>query len=163
MKTLLLIRHAKSSWDDIMQKDFDRTLNKRGLRDAPEMAERLLKKKIQLDAFVSSPAVRALTTCFFFAKAYGKKEADVIQISALYLATVPVFYQVIAGLNDGINNVALFSHNDGITAFANTLTDTHIDNMPTCSVYAIKVETNSWSHFEKAKKQFWFFDYPKNL
>ncbi len=60
-------------------------------------------------------------------------------------------------------SVALFSHNPGITAFVNDLTNTHIDDMPTCAVFAVHIKTNSWKDFKNAEKNFWFFDYPKNL
>ena len=73
MKSLLIIRHAKSDWDNSSLNDFDRPLNKRGKRDAPEMAKRLLGKKISIDAFVSSPALRAFTTCKIIAQEYGIK------------------------------------------------------------------------------------------
>ena len=162
MKTLLLIRHAKSSWDNVLQKDFDRTLNERGVKDAPEMAKRLLKKHVTIDAFITSPAVRAFTTCKFFAKAYGRAETDIIQVPKLYLAPVPVFYEVVANIDNAINDAAIFSHNDGITSFVNGLTNTHVDDMPTCSIYAVKIAINSWRDFKKADKEFWFFDYPKN-
>ena len=59
--------------------------------------------------------------------------------------------------------VALFSHNPGITEFVNTLTaETKVDNMPTCSVFAVKADINSWQEFVDAKKELWFFDFPKN-
>jgi len=79
MKQLLLIRHAKSSWDDAAINDIDRPLNDRGKKDAPKMAERLLDKKVKIDGFYSSPAKRALTTCKLFVKAYDKKEKNIIE------------------------------------------------------------------------------------
>ena len=69
MKNIILIRHAKSSWDSPLFKDFDRPLNERGLHDAPIMAKRLLEHKISLDAILSSTALRAKTTANHFAKA----------------------------------------------------------------------------------------------
>jgi len=78
MKILLLIRHAKSSWDDISVTDFDRPLNERGKKDAPMMARRLSDKKIKIDAFVASPAKRAKKTAVFFAKEFGVDENDIV-------------------------------------------------------------------------------------
>ncbi|CAN5670275.1 histidine phosphatase family protein [soil metagenome] len=161
MKALLLIRHAKSSWDTPSQKDFDRPLNDRGHHDAPAMAERLLNKQIKIDAFISSTAKRALSTAKYFAKAYEKTDHDIIKIAALYEAPYDVFYDVIDKLDDTFNSIAIFAHNPGITAFANYLTKTRIDNMPTCGIFAIQANINSWSAFENASKTFWFVDYPK--
>ena len=154
MKHLLLIRHAKSSWDDFSQKDFDRPLNHRGDRDAPAMAKHLLGKKIKIDAFVSSPAKRAYTTCKYFAEVYGKKEKTIIKVPQLYEPSVKAFYEVIKKLDDEFENVAFFSHNPGVTAFANELTDTGIDNMPTCGVFAVKIDAKDWKDFERRKKNY---------
>jgi phosphohistidine phosphatase len=161
MKTLLLIRHAKSSWANDSQKDFDRPLNERGHHDAPAMAKRLLEKKINIDALISSPAKRALTTCQYFAKVFDKKNKDIIQIPKLYEANVETFFQVVSEVNNEFNSIAIFSHNPGITAFANSLTEVRIDDMPTCAIFAITAETENWQAFHDAKKIFLFFDYPK--
>ncbi len=162
MKKLLLVRHAKSSWDDISQKDFERPLNDRGHRDAPRMAKRLLKGDVEIDALVSSPAVRALTTAAYFAEVYGLKKKKLIEESSLYLAEPEVFFNIISKLDDDHKTVAIFSHNPGITAFANQLTSTRIDDMPTCAIFAVKADIKSWKDFKEANKEFWFFDYPKN-
>ena len=159
MKSLLIIRHAKSAWDNPLQKDFDRPLNDRGHRDAPMMANRLKEKAIKIDAFVSSTANRALTTATYFAKTYGK---DIIEKPELYHASVSNFFRVIGSLDDQYNTIALFSHNPGITELVNLLTTIKIDDMPTCAVFAVKVSADSWAAFEQATKDFWFFDYPKN-
>ena len=161
-KQLLLIRHAKSSWADFSVKDFDRPLNDRGKRDAPVMAQRLLDKKIEIDAFVASPAKRAKKTSEYFATAYGREKSDIIFIDELYLAMPSVFESVIAELDDRYNTVAVFSHNNGITDYANTLTSTRVDEMPTCAIFAVKATVDSWKDFKGAEKGFWFFDYPKS-
>lgn len=161
MKQLLLIRHAKSSWDDPAQKDIDRPLNDRGKKDAPEMAKRLLGKKVKIDAFLSSPAKRALATCKYFVKEYDKKEKNIIEVPQLYEPEVENFYKVISEADNDYDTIAIFSHNPGITAFVNELTDVHIDDMPTCSIFAINVDIKKWKEFEEGEKQFWFFDYPK--
>jgi phosphohistidine phosphatase len=162
LKTLLLVRHAKSDWSTPSLSDFDRPLNERGKKDAPVMANRLLDKKISIDAFVSSPAKRAKKTVTVFAKEYKYDKDDIIFREELYGAGEDVFYEVIAGLKDKHDSVALFSHNPGITDFANQLTETRIDNIPTCGIFAIKIETESWKDFREAKKEFWFFASPKD-
>jgi phosphohistidine phosphatase len=161
MKILLLIRHAKSSWDDPAQKDFDRPLNARGLKDAPMMARRLLDKKVKIDAFISSPAKRAKKTCELFMKEYKANEDKIILQSKLYMAEPDLFFQTIKKIDPAVEHAVIFSHNNGITEFVNRLTKVRIDNMPTCSVFAIKIHSNHWTDFEKAEKEFWFFDYPK--
>ena len=162
MKTILLIRHAKSSWDDVALSDFERPLNDRGKRDAPMMARRLTDKKIKIDSFVSSPAKRAKKTAFFFAKEFGVDENDIVYKTELYAAPKDVFYEVIEKLDNSSDHVAVFSHNPGITEFANSLTSVHADDMPTCSIFAVKSDAKKWNDFAASKKEFLFFDYPKS-
>jgi phosphohistidine phosphatase len=160
-KQLLLIRHAKSSWTDPSLADFDRPLNDRGKKDAPEMAKRLAEKKIKINAFVSSPAKRARQTCRHFAREFDFKKKDIILEPRLYEASEEKFFEAIEDLKNKWNTVAIVSHNPGLTSFANALTKTKIDDMPTCSVFALKIDTKKWADFRAANKEFWFFEYPK--
>jgi phosphohistidine phosphatase len=160
-KQLLLIRHAKSSWADFSVKDVDRPLNDRGKKDAPAMAKRLLDKGVHIDAFISSPAKRARRTAELFVKEYNGRKENIIFFQSLYLASPPAFFDVITKTNDKLSTIAVFSHNEGITDFANSLTDSRIDDMPTCSIFAVKANIKHWSDFKEAEKQFWFFDFPK--
>lgn len=162
MKSLLLVRHAKSSWDDFSIADFDRPLNDRGKRDAPMMAKRLLDKNIQIDAFIASPAKRAKKTAQLFAKEYKREKEEIIFIDKLYLANPGTFFDVIGSTDDHFDTIAVFSHNEGITEFANELTNTRIDDIPTCGIFAVKVKAKSWKDFQEAEKEFWFFDSPKS-
>jgi phosphohistidine phosphatase len=162
LKTLFLVRHAKSSWDNILLSDFERPLNERGKEDAPKMAKRLRKKDVKIDAFISSPAKRAKKTAEYFAKEFDGDKDEIIFISVLYDAGVNDFAETVKTIDDKYENVAVFSHNPGITAFASELTDVPtIDNMPTSSVFAVKADIDKWKDFAKAKKEFLFFDYPK--
>lgn len=161
MKSIIIVRHAKSGWENPLQQDFDRPLNERGEKDAPAMAKRLVEQSIPIDAFISSPAKRALTTARHFATAYGIEKEKVLQVPELYHAPMHVFYDVIAAIDNRYNSIAVFSHNGGITDFVNTLTKTKIDNMPTCAVFAVKADIDNWNEFFGAEKSFWFFDYPK--
>ncbi len=161
MKCVILVRHAKSSWDDIFQKDFDRPLNERGHKDAPKMAKRLFKKKIAIDAFITSPAERAFSTCRYFAEQYEAKEEKIIKIPQLYEPSVEVFYEVIGNSANDYNTIAIFSHNPGITAFVNELTEVRIEDMPTCALYGIKADIEHWKDFRNSNKTFWFFNYPR--
>jgi phosphohistidine phosphatase len=160
-KQLILIRHAKSDWSSPSPGDFDRPLNERGKKDAPEMAQRLLDKKIKIDAFISSPAKRAKKTASIFAKAYNRGKDEIIFIEELYLASGEIFYDILSRTDNRFDSIAIFSHNPGITDFANSLTDTRIDNIPTCGIFAVRSAIKNWSDFRKAEKKFWFADYPK--
>ncbi len=163
VRTLLLIRHAKSSWEVGLQTDFERPLNDRGKRDAPAMAERLKKRGIRIDAFVASPAKRARQTAELFAGVYEFDTAEIEFLSKLYHAGTDVFFEVAAALNDDHHTVAVFSHNPGISDFVNLLTrEVRLDNMPTCSIFAVELHDSSWKNFRKGNKKFLFFDYPKN-
>ena len=162
MKSLLLIRHAKSSWDMDVD-DFDRLLNHRGEKDAPAMAERLILKNIEIDTLISSPAKRAFATAGYFAKAYNIADEKIIQIPSLYEPTAGAFLNALQNLNDANKTVAIFSHNPGITHFVNSLTNAQIDDMPTCAIFAIHLDIKHWQEFTGGKKEFWFFDYPKAL
>lgn len=162
MKTLLLIRHAKSSWDDPSLSDFDRTLTERGKSDAKMMAKRIKEQSIDIDSFVASPAKRAKKTAKIFMKKFKKDVEDMLLIPDLYEASVGNFYATIENLEDTKNVVAVFAHNPGITEFVNSLQCSPVYNMPTCAVFALKIITNQWKDFREAEKQFLFFDYPKN-
>ncbi len=162
MKTLFLIRHAKSSWDNITLPDIERALNERGKYDAPLMAKRLKDKKIEIDAFVSSPAKRARKTAEIFMDVFDAKEKKLVLVPSLYEATTEKYYNAIENLKDKYHAVALFAHNPGITDFINSLECSPVYDMPTCAVYALKIQTKSWENFKTASKEFLFFDYPKN-
>lgn len=162
MKYLLVIRHAKSSWNNDLLADFDRPLNERGNHDAPIMAKRLLEKDVVLGAVISSTAIRAFSTAVYFAKTYGINKVDIIRLDKLYQAPPRVFYEVIEAVDDSFDCIAIVSHNPGITEFVNELTETKIDDMPTCGIFAVEVPIKSWKDFAKGEKDFWFFDSPKN-
>ena len=161
MKKLFIIRHAKSD-QSFFGNDFERPLNERGKADAPVMAKRLHEKIAKPDALVASPAARAKRTAELFAETLDIPLKEIVFISALYHAPSEVFYEVVAGLPDEQETVAVFSHNPGITHFVNSLnTGIQIDNMPTAAIFAVSADITSWSGFGKAKKGFLFFDYPK--
>lgn len=161
MKRLLIIRHAKSGWDDPSLSDFDRTLTERGKSDAIVMANRVIKNSIKIDCFVSSPAKRAKKTAKIFMKEFKKNENDLLLIPSLYEASVKDFYDAIENFDDKNDTIALFSHNPGITEFVNSLECSPIYNMPTCAVFALKIKTKHWKEFRESQKEFLFFDYPK--
>ncbi len=156
----MIIRHAKSSWDKAILHDKDRPLNERGKHDAPEMARRLLKARIPIDLFISSPAKRARKTAELFIREYGGKEEEILLIPELYHPEPFTFNEVIGKLDNTCKSVAIFSHNPGITAFINTLGILQLDNMPTCGVLVLRCHTHDWNGFSQAKKELLLFDYP---
>jgi phosphohistidine phosphatase len=163
VKTLLIVRHAKSSWE-LGVADFDRPLNDRGKKNAPEMAKRLADKKITIDAFVSSPAKRARQTAELFCTAYNRNPGEIIFEETLYHAPATQFFKVIENLDNKISSAAIFSHNTGLTDFVNRLIDRiNIDNVPTCGVFAVTIPIDNWKDFGDTKKEFLFFDYPKSV
>ncbi|MBK5280437.1 MAG: histidine phosphatase family protein [Bacteroidia bacterium] len=164
MKTLYLIRHAKSSWDDLDLKDFDRPLNERGKKDAPRMAKRLKEKKVFPDLMLSSPAERALTTCKEIAKVLGYLEENIKSDSRLYHADEDQLLKIvqeIKDLNDAEEVVMIFGHNPGLTVFANLLLNEHIPNIPTCGVVAADMKISSWNDTKFRSGKLLFFDFPK--
>jgi phosphohistidine phosphatase len=166
MKKLYLVRHAKSSWDDLDLPDFDRPLNKRGKKDAPRMAKRLKEKRVTPDFMISSPAKRALDTCKEFAKILDFDKSKITEVRTLYHANEDQLLNVLRKLKDLPRDseevVLLFGHNPGLTEFANALLNTYIDNIPTCGIVAAKLNITKWNETEFGCGQLEFFDFPKN-
>jgi phosphohistidine phosphatase len=158
----LIIRHAKSSWAEIGQRDFDRPLNERGLRDAPEMARRLIQRNITIDLFVSSAANRALTTTRLMMQEMKMEEDQLVIKSELYHAPPSIILSSIQQCDDKYNTIAVVCHNPGITMFANMIQGLSIDNVPTCGVLVLQSVVNEWADVSIQNLGFDFFDYPKS-
>ena len=160
MKTLLLIRHAKSSWDDTALSDKDRPLNDRGKRDAPKMGKRLARRDVKPDLILSSPAMRALTTAEIIAKKLDYKRKDIVVDDRLYAGEADDLLNVIHKLGDKRERVILVGHNPELTELAHRLSS-EITHMPTCAVAAFTFDAKSWSNIGKAKPVKVALDYPK--
>ena len=139
MKELILVRHAKSSWEDPALSDHERPLNKRGKRNAPEMGERLARSGYDPDLIVSSSAVRALDTARSVAGKLGYPREHIAVKERLFHAGVSELLQVIRGVDDSVDSLMLFGHNPGLTDLANHLGPKEILNMPTCAVLHLQV------------------------
>lgn len=161
MKDLILIRHAKSSWADAGQTDFDRPLNDRGKRDAPLMAIRLLEKGIRVQQVFSSAAKRALKTSRLMMETWNLDAQNITVFPELYLAPPEEIGAVISRSSDGYSSLALVAHNPGITEFINTLTENRLDDLPTCGMVGVRIHTDTWADWANAKKEWLFIDYPK--
>lgn len=160
MKTIYLVRHAKSSWGDLTVSDFDRPLSDRGQRNAPVMAQRLAQRGAQVDRFISSTAKRALQTALHFMHVFERNPEEIVLRDDMYHAMPDIYYNVIAGLDDRLQSVALFGHNPGITLLVNELTEVRIDDMPTCGIFAFELASTHWKNIHTAAKSFLFFEAP---
>ena len=161
MKTLYVIRHAKSSWEDISLADINRPLNERGEHDAPYMGKRLKERRVVPDLLISSPAKRALATGEKIGAILNYSKEKIKTYRDLYHAEDENILRIIKNINDKHDTVLIFGHNPGLTDFVNRLTDTNIDNIPTCGIVACNIKVNSWEDIGWGKGKVDFFDYPK--
>lgn len=162
MKTIYLIRHAKSDWENANLLDIERPLNERGYRDAHFMGQKLKERKINPDFFVSSPAIRAYTTALIFSKIL-EYPANQIQLQPdLYETSEKRYLQVVSSIPNQTNNLLLFAHNPSISQFAGILTGTIFDDIPTCGIAAIDLDINDWKDIKPKCGKLQFLDFPKN-
>ncbi|MBD3307013.1 histidine phosphatase family protein [candidate division KSB3 bacterium] len=161
MKRLYLIRHAKSSWKDQSLADFDRPLNKRGKRDAPFMGQRLASYQVTPDLLMSSPAKRALTTAKTIAEEIGYPPTAIVTEPSIYGAGAASLLTVIQAIKDAAHEVMLVGHNPGLTTLAESLTNTMVDNIPTCGIFCVDLPVESWTEVTEGIGTVVFFDYPK--
>ena len=145
MKTLLLVRHAKSDWSDGSLADFDRPLNGRGERDAPQMAAYLLGRGLVPELIVASPARRAYTTARVFAERFDIPENDISLRDDLYEAPTRTVLAAVRELPDHVERAAIFGHNPSLTYVVQQFSDHYVDNVPTCGVAVIKGDVATWA------------------
>jgi len=163
MKRLTLVRHGKSDWSLPGQNDWDRPLNRRGQRDAPEMARRLRSRRLRPELVLASPAVRALTTASVMARELKVPAACIVQDERLYLASPADLLAVVRELGGETKHLMVFGHNPGMTEFANRLSGgDQIDNLPTCGVFTALFDLRDWGSLDWGSGQDAEFDYPKN-
>jgi phosphohistidine phosphatase len=160
MKTLFLIRHAKSSWDDTALPDQDRPLDARGKRDAPTIGKRLAKRDVKPDLIVSSPARRALTTAQIIARELDYKLKDIVVDDRRYASAIDDLFNVIHKLGDKQERAMLFGHNPESTELAHRLSS-QITHMPACAVAEFTFNAKFWSNIGKATLAKVALDYPK--
>lgn len=158
MKKLILVRHAKSDWPEETD-DFNRPLADKGLEEAMRMSRFIKDNHVAIDYFVSSPAVRALNTCKIFNQTY---HLNMTTSDKLYNPLESNFESVIYNLDDCHASVAFFSHNNGISNFANSMSE-DIFHFPTCGVAGFEIDCNSWSEFDGARKKLLFFYEPGKI
>lgn len=161
MKSLTIVRHAKSSWKHQGLSDRERPLNKRGERDAPDMAQRVAESGIRPSQIISSPAVRAWTTAKIFARELGYPAEFLQREDGLYLASLDNLLDVVATQDAGFNHLMLFGHNPGLTDFVNYLVPGLTSNLPTSGVVAVNLECEDWLLYDRPPTELILHDYPK--
>jgi phosphohistidine phosphatase len=161
MKTIFFVRHAKSSWDDLMLPDHDRPLNNRGKSDAIAIGEYLLKKDIKIDIVIYSSARRAKST--------AKRIDDVLKSDnfivepRLYHASAREMFGVIANIHSEVDSAMIVAHNPGMTDMINMFSDVDIINVPTAGVFKVDFDINDWVEADTYNGKLNFFIYPKML
>ncbi|MBC8044812.1 MAG: histidine phosphatase family protein [Rhizobacter sp.] len=161
MKTLYLVRHAKSSWKDELMDDFERPLNARGRRDAPVIASVLRRWNISPDLILASPANRAITTARIFAKVLGYAEDRIVTLMTIYDASPLKLIEIVQQIETPVEQGMLFGHNTALTETANLLTNASIENIPTCGVVAVDFDLSSWKDVRKGSGTVKFAEFPK--
>ncbi|GHC63569.1 SixA phosphatase family protein [Ulvibacter litoralis] len=150
MKTLYMVRHAKSSWEyDVI--DHQRPLKDKGKNDAMAVSEEVKTSIIPPQKMISSDAVRALTTAHYFKDALEISDADFSTNHDLYDFSGQNVMRIIKGLDNSLDRVMLFGHNHAFTSIANMLGSIPIENVPTCGFFMIEFDTDTWSEIKTGK------------
>lgn len=160
MKHLYLVRHAKSSWKNPSLDDIQRPLNKRGLRNAPEMAIRLEQRAAAVDLIISSPAKRAITTATYLALSIDYEIENIQQQRQLYFGGSSSMLQIINSTSALVHSLMLVGHNPDMTSLLNKLCGYQTDNMPTCAIAKISFP-KGWSEIDFNDGIIEHYDFPK--
>lgn len=161
MKQLTLVRHAKSSWEFPELSDFDRPLNKRGKRDLPEMADRLVARGIAPELILSSGARRALTTAEQIARAQDYPIDNILEVPELYHARVETLINLLQGQSDHYRHLMIVGHNPTLEMAGYFLTHEPIAKFPTSGVMHIALSITSWEEVAESCGTLELLDYPK--
>ena len=161
MLQLTLIRHAKSSWDEMILSDYKRPLNQRGRDNAPLMGKILKEQGIQFDLMVSSPAVRAAATTELLAAELDYPIKKIVFDKTLYGAETDTLLEVVQALPNDKTRIALVAHNPGLTEFCNYLCNAGISNLPTCSVASIRFDIDDWSAVFRDNGTLELYEFPR--
>lgn len=155
------MRHAKSSWKDVNLADIDRPLNKRGERDAPFMGKLLYQNGFFPQEIISSPAERALSTAKLFCNEIKFPYKKVKINNSLYAASLNEILAVIKNLSENIESVLLIAHNPGLTDLVNYLSESRVENVPTCGIVELSSKKKSWQEIDAGSCKLGFLEYPK--
>ena len=160
MKTLILVRHGKSSWEYSVG-DKDRPLLQRGMNDAYLVSDHLNEQELSVNAVFSSPANRALHTSMIFIRQLYFPLSKFRVVNELYDFSGEHVHQFIKELDNQLDTVMIFGHNHAFTFIANSLGNSYIENVPTSGLVHIEFDTDSWSSIEKGVTKQTIF--PKQL
>ena len=160
MKNLILIRHAKSSWEAPLN-DFDRPLMKNGIQDAHLVSSNIFKYIPKTYLIWSSPSSRAVETALIFAQNISYPVESIVYKKELYTFDENQLEKVIKSCSNLFESVILFGHNEAITNFVNKFGDVFIDNVPTSGFVSLQFQADSWDTIHKGKTQKVIF--PKDL
>jgi phosphohistidine phosphatase len=161
MKTLLLLRHAKSSWKDHEVRDFDRPLNQRGLKAAPSMGKLIKKRKLQPDLVLSSPAERARQTTQLVIEAAGLK-TELRYDERIYEATAVRLFDIVTQVDDESNLVMIVGHNPGLEELLEALTG-EARSLPTAALACIELDVEKWNKARAGTGRLEWLAKPKKL
>ncbi len=161
MRTLYIIRHAKSSWSDPGLTDFERPLNERGKRDVKVMAKRLGKRISTIDLLLSSTAVRAKKTTKKIIDKSDIEFGEIKYIDQLYHAPEHQIIKIIESVAESVQSLAIVGHNPGLTNICNDIGNVQIDNLPTTGILAFEFAIEKWENILSEDGKLLFFDYPK--
>jgi phosphohistidine phosphatase len=163
MKRITLIRHAKSDWNHLALKDFDRPLNKRGLVSAEFMSKIILKEDLVPDFILCSPAKRTKSTCQLLKQGIGIEIATRFE-SEIYEPNYMTLIRILSKIDNQVNHAWLIGHNPGISNLANYLTGDHsVSYMVTCHIITIDMEIDSWDEVSGGLGSISFNAYPKQF
>jgi len=171
MKTLILLRHAKSSWNDSVARDFDRPLNKRGHRAARTVGEEMRAQGLEFDAVIASPAARVVETLADVARGYGRPISAAFD-ERIYLAPVTTLLEVIHEADDGADRLLIVGHNPGLETMALMLTEGDegnrlrsdlADKYPTGTIAEIAFAVERWSEIGRGTGRLKRFIRPRDL
>jgi phosphohistidine phosphatase len=162
MKEIIIIRHAKTEVIHTGISDFERSLVKRGINDSNLMADILIKKKIQIDLFISSPANRAIETASILASKYTYPIGKIVQEDYLYgYFPASRFLQKIAGLDKKIRCIAVIGHNPVLEDLVEELSGQYQDHLPTAGVIGISFSVNTWDEISTGTGKITLLEYPR--
>jgi phosphohistidine phosphatase len=162
MKTLYVMRHAKSSWKDTRIEDHQRPLNPRGKRNVKDMGGRFKARGMRLDHIVSSDARRTMDTADALVDILGLDPAVVRPEPGLYAATESQITDIVKQLDDRWHRVMIVGHNPGLTQFANRVYPQSISNLPTAGVVELHFDVHAWRDIDRRLVVLSDLDYPKN-
>lgn len=163
-KSLTLIRHAKSSWDDPQLDDFDRPLSRRGERELKETAPLLHRLKLPCELLLASPAQRTRATAALLAKALALPDERIAFDHAIFEADSETLLFRLQQADDAIDHLVLVGHNPGLTELANHLGPVVIDNIPTCGVVELHLPAlRHWHELSPKSATLRRFLYPRLL